>query len=299
MMQRDIGRDPQLQIRMMITLFLLGALYAGFIVVLWRLGTGVPFIVGIAVVLVAVQFMLSDRMALAAMRAKVVTPEQEPKLHQMIGRLAEIAGVPKPKVAVANSQVPNAFATGRSRKSAAIAVTTGLQALLNDREMEAVLAHEMSHIKHRDVVVMTYASFFAVVASTLMSLFFWMGLFGGFSNRGRSGGGNAMMIAYLVTIVVWILSQVLLAALSRYREYSADRGAAILTGRPADLAAALTRISGSIARVPKNDLRKVESMNAFFIFPAIGGGLARLFSTHPKMNKRIERLQAIQSAMGQ
>jgi heat shock protein HtpX len=299
MMQRDIGRDLQLQIRMMITLFLLGTLYAGFIVVLWRLGTGVPFIVGIAVVLVAVQFMLSDRMALAAMRAKVVTPEQEPKLHQMIGQLAETAGVPKPKVAVANTQVPNAFATGRSVRSAAIAVTTGLQTLLNDREMEAVLAHEMSHIKHRDVVVMTYASFFAVVASTLMNLFFWMGLFGGFSSRRGNGGGNAMMIAYIVTIVVWILSQLLLAALSRYREYSADRGAAILTGKPADLASALTRISGSIARVPKNDLRKAESMNAFFIFPAIGGGLAGLFSTHPKMTKRIEQLQAIQSAMGQ
>jgi heat shock protein HtpX len=299
MMRRDIGKDTQLQVRMIITLFLLGLVYGSFIYALFSLGAAVPVILVFAIVLVGVQFMLSNRMVLLSMRAKVVSAEEEPKLHDMVERLAWTASLPKPRIALSRMAVPNAFATGRSAKSATVAVTTGLQELLTDREMEAVLAHEISHIKHRDMEVMTYASFFAVVASTLMSMFFWMGLFGGFSGRGsRQGGGNIMMMAYMITIVVWLVSQLLLAALSRYREFAADRGAAILTGRPADLASALTRISGTIARVPKDDLRKAASMNAFFILPAIGGGLANLFATHPKVTKRIEQLRAIEAAMG-
>ena len=295
----DIGKDSQLQLRMTITMFLLGLVYAGFIVALFRLGAGVPVILIFAVVLVGVQFFLSDRMVLMATNSKLVSPEQEPQLHEMVERLAQLAGVPKPKVAISAMPVPNAFATGRSAKTAIVAVTKPLQELLNDRELEAVLAHEMSHVKHRDMVVMTYASFFSVVASTLMNMFFWMGLFGGFGGRrSQAGGANVMMIGYLVTIAVWLISQILLAALSRYREFAADRGAAILTGRPADLASALTRISGSIRGIPQNDLRKAEGLSAFLIMPAIGNSLANLFSTHPPVAKRIERLRAIQEAMG-
>lgn len=300
MMQRDIGKDPQLQARMFITLLLLGLVYGGFIFFgLLQLGAAIPVILAFAVVIVGIQFMLSGRMVLLSMRAKVVSAEQEPKLHAMVERLAEVAGVPKPKVAISDTQVPSAFAAGRSAKSAVIAVTTGLKQLLNDKETETVLAHEMSHIKHRDVIVMTYASFFAVVASTLMSLLFWMGLFGAFSGRGgRGDAADAIMMAYVLTIVVWLVSQFLLAALSRYREFSADRGAAILTGRPMDLAAALTRISATLPRVPKNDLRKAEGLNAFFTLPAVGDSVVNLFSTHPKVATRIERLRELEAAMG-
>ncbi len=285
---RRVGRDNQLRARMLFTMLLLGLVYGLF---LWFLisvaGAGV--MLGFAVVLVLVQFFLSDKLVLTSMRAKVVTPEQAPELHATIDRLAMTAGIPKPKVAIADMSVPNAFATGRSQKHAAVAVTTGLLQILNERELEGVLAHEISHIASRDVQVMTYASFLSVVASTLMSFFFWMGLFGGFG-RSRSSGGSYIMIAYIVTILVWVISQVLIAALSRYREYAADRGAAMLTNRPRDLANALQRISGSITGLPKNDLRRAESLNAFFIMPAIGDGFASLFSTHPPMARRIERL---------
>ena len=285
---RSLRRDNQLRARMLFTMLLLGLVYGLF---LWFLisvaGAGV--MLGFAVVLVLVQFFLSDKLVLTSMRAKVVTPEQAPELHATIDRLSMTAGIPKPKVAIADMSVPNAFATGRSQKHAAVAVTTGLLQILNERELEGVLAHEISHIASRDVQVMTYASFLSVVASTLMSFFFWMGLFGGFG-RSRSSGGSYIMIAYIVTILVWVISQVLIAALSRYREYAADRGAAMLTNRPRDLANALQRISGSITGLPKNDLRRAESLNAFFIMPAIGDGFASLFSTHPPMARRIERL---------
>ena len=286
---RRIGRDNQLRARMLFTMLLLGLVYGLF---LWFLVSvaGAAFMLGIAVVLVLVQFLLSDKLVLVSMRAKVVTPEEAPELHAMVDRLAMAAGIPKPRVAVADMNVPNAFATGRSQKHAAVAVTTGLLRILNERELEGVLAHEVSHIASRDVQVMTYASFLSVVASTLMSLFFWSALFGGGFGRDRGGGGGYLMIAYLVTILVWVVSQVLVAALSRYREYAADRGAAALTNRPRDLANALQRIGGSITGLPQNDLRRAETLNAFFIMPAIGDGFASLFSTHPPMARRIERL---------
>lgn len=286
---RRIGRDNQLRARMLFTMLLLGLVYGLF---LWFLVSvaGAAFMLGIAVVLVLVQFLLSDKLVLVSMRAKVVTPEEAPELHAMVDRLAMAAGIPKPRVAVADMNVPNAFATGRSQKHAAVAVTTGLLRILNERELEGVLAHEVSHIASRDVQVMTYASFLSVVASTLMSLFFWSALFGGGFGRDRGGGGGYLMIAYLVTILVWVVSQVLVAALSRYREYAADRGAAVLTNRPRDLANALQRIGGSLTGLPQNDLRRAETLNAFFIMPAIGDGFASLFSTHPPMARRIERL---------
>ena len=286
---RRLGRDNQLRARMLFTMLLLGLVYGLF---LWFLVSvaGATVMLGFAVVLVLVQFFLSDKLVLTSMRAKVVTPEEAPELHAMVDRLAMMAGIPKPKVAVADMAVPNAFATGRSQKHAAVAVTTGLMRVLNERELEGVLAHEISHIASRDVQVMTYASFLSVVASTLMSLFFWSALFGGGFGRSRSSGGGYIMIAYLVTILVWVISQVLIAALSRYREYAADRGAAILTNRPRDLASALQRISGSITGLPENDLRRAETLNAFFIMPALGDGFASVFATHPPMARRIERL---------
>ena len=298
MYQAQFGKDTQLTIRMTMTILLLGLLYSVFILVLLSLGTSVVFVLAFAVVLVVVQFFFSNRMVLLSMRAKVVSPEEQPKLHKMVERLALNGGIRKPRIAVSQMDVPNAFATGRSTSSATVAVTTGLMKLLNDREMEAVLAHELTHIKNKDVVVMTFASFFSVVASTLMMMFFWMGLFGGFGGRGRGGGGGYIMMAYMVTLIVWLLSMLLVSALSRYREFSADRGAAIITGQPGDLISALTRIHGSIAKIPKNDLRRAEKMNAFFILPAVGDSLANLFSTHPAVTKRIERLQRMQQTMG-
>ena len=286
---RRVGRDNQLRARMLFTMLLLGLVYGLF---LWFLVSvaGATVMLSIAVVVVLVQFMLSDKLVLVSMRAKVVSPDEAPGLHKMVDRLALAAGIPKPKVAIAEMSVPNAFATGRSQKHAAVAVTTGLMQVLNERELEGVLAHEISHIASRDVQVMTYASFFSVVASTLMSFFFFSALFGGFGRDRSSGAGSYLMIAYLVTILVWVISQVLVAALSRYREYSADRGAAILTQRPRDLASALQRISGSLTGLPQNDLRRAETLNAFFIMPAIGDGFASIFSTHPPMERRIERL---------
>ena len=298
MYQAQFGKDTQLTIRMTITILLLGLLYSAFILVLLSLGASVVLVLVIAVVLVIVQFFFSNRMVLLSMRAKVVSPKEQPKLHQMVERLSVNGGIRKPRIAVSNMDIPNAFATGRSTSSATVAVTTGLMKLLNDREMEAVLAHELTHIKNKDVVVMTFASFFSVVASTLMMMFFWMGLFGGFGGRGRGGGGGYIMMAYMVTLIVWVLSMLLVSALSRYREFSADRGAAIITGQPGDLISALTRIHGSIAKIPKNDLRRAEKMNAFFILPAVGDSLANLFSTHPAVTKRIERLQRMQQTMG-
>jgi heat shock protein HtpX len=294
MIQRDIGKDTQLSIRMFITVLLLGLVYAGFLYFLFSLGANMAIMLVFAIIIVGIQFYFSDKMILASMRAKVVSEAEQPKLHGIVTRLSLIAGIQKPKIAISEIQVPNAFAAGRSTTKATVAVTAGLLAVLNDRELEAVLAHEIIHIKNRDVVVMTIASFFSVVASTLMSFFFWMSLFGGMGRSRNSSAGNYVMIAYMASIVVWLISLLLVSALSRYREYSADRGAAIITGNPNDLVTALTRISSTVQRVPKDDLRKVEKMNAFFIIPAVGDGIVKLFASHPPVLKRIEKLQQIQ-----
>ncbi len=291
----SFGPDRQLQARMAITMLLLGVLYAVFVVFLLQLGAAFALI--FVSVMVLIQFWMSDRMILATMHAKVVSEAEEPELHLMVTNLATKAGIPKPRVAIANMAVPNAFAAGRSQKHATVAVTKGLVEMLTKSQLEAVLAHEISHIKSRDVQVMTYASFFAVVASSLMSFFFFMGLFGGFGGRRGGSGGSYIMVAYIVTIVVWVLSQILVATLSRYREFSADRGAASLTARPLELASALDRISSTVSKVPKNDLRKVETMNAFFIMPAIGDSLASFFSTHPSTMRRIEELRKLAASM--
>jgi heat shock protein HtpX len=291
-MPRDFGRDGQLRVRMFITMLLLGAVYGFFIWAILTFLEGLQWMVLLVGALVLFQFFMSDKLVLASMRAKVVSPEQAPRLHAMVERLAQRAAIPKPKVAIAQMSVPNAFASGRNQKSATVTVTTGLMNLLSDDELEAVLAHEVSHIKTKDVVVMTYASFFSVVASTLMSVLFWSSLFGGFGRNREHGGG--LMMAYLVVLVVWFLSQLLIAALSRYREFAADRGAALLTHQPMALASALQRISGSFSRLPKDDLRRAETLNAFFIMPAVGDSILNLFSTHPSLNRRVERLREMQ-----
>ncbi len=289
----NFGRDKQLRNRMWITMLLLGVLYGFFV---WVVMLTSPILLILVGGFALFQFAASDKMVLASMRAKVVTPEEAPKLHQMIDRLSADAGIPKPKVAIADMTVPNAFATGRSQKHAAVAVTSGLLKMLSDDELEGVLAHEISHIRTKDVVVMTYASFFLVVAAMLSTWLMFSAIFGGMGRGGRGGGGHsAIMIALIVTLIVRYLGGMLVATLSRYREFSADRGAALLTGKPMQLASALERISGSFSGLPKDDLRKAESMNAFFIIPAVGNGLASLFSTHPSVNRRIERLREMES----
>ena len=289
---RRLGRDSQLQMRMVLTMLLLGALYGFFIYFLVGVaGSGLMLLIVGGFVLV--QFWFSDKLVLASMRAKVVTPEEAPKLHAMVDRLSQAAGIPKPQVAIANMSVPNAFATGRSQKHAAVAVTAGLLQVLNERELEGVMAHEISHIASRDVQVMTYASFLSVVASSLMTFFMLSSLFGGMG-RSRDSGGSYLMLAWVVTAIVWFVSNLLVLALSRYREYAADRGAAALTGRPRDLASALQRLSSALTRAPKQDLRRAETLNAFFIMPAVGDGFASLFASHPPMEKRIARLLEIE-----
>jgi heat shock protein HtpX len=290
----QFGRDNQLRTRMFITMLGLGLLYGVFMWIAWQYS---PMYLSIALVIVIIQFSLSDRMVLASMRARVVTAYEAPKLHKMVDELSMKAGIPKPKVAISDMSTPNAFATGRSQKHAAVAVTTGLLNILDDDELEAVLAHEISHIKTKDVIVMTYASFFLIVAATLSSFLMFSAIFGGMGRSRNNNAGSVIMIALLVTFIVRIVGGMLVATLSRYREFSADRGASALTQKPMALASALQRLQGSMVSVPKQDLRKVESMNAFFIMSAVGLGLAELFSSHPSTAKRVQRLQQYDQQM--
>jgi heat shock protein HtpX len=285
------GRDLGLSFRMFFVMFLLAALYLAFIAVLIASGAQFTFILFFAAILLGVQYFFSDRLALWSMGAKIVTPEQEPELHAMVERLAQIADLPKPKVAVADTRVPNAFATGRNPNNAAVAVTRGLMGQLNRAELEGVIAHELAHIRNRDVMVMTIASFFAVVAQMLMRMFFFTGM-------GRQRGGGAIAMIWLASLLVWIISFFLIRALSRYREFAADRGAALITGAPEALMSALMKISGVMQRVPKQDLREVSDMNQFFIIPAAaGGGFSEIFSTHPSLERRLDNLRNLQREM--
>lgn len=277
-------------------MFLLIALYLGFMAVLVVSGTEFTFIAIIAIGILGVQYFFSDKLALWSVGAKEVTPEQAPELHAMVERLAQIADLPKPKVAVADTNVPNAFATGRNPNNAAVAVTRGLMSRLNREELEGVIAHELAHIRNRDVMVMTLASFFAVVAQMIMRMMFFTG-----AGRQRGGGNNgagAIMLVWLASLLVWVISYFLIRALSRYREFAADRGAALITGSPQALISALMKISGVMDRVPQQDLREVSDMNAFFIIPAAsGGGFSEIFSTHPALERRIESLRELQRQM--
>ena len=301
MRQRSYGRDAGLTFRMGLTSFLLLLMYVAFMGLLFWAGIHYIFILVVAVVMMLFQYFGSDKIVLMTTGAKVVTPQEEPRLHAMVERLAAMADMPKPKkVAVMETHVPNAFATGRNPKNAVVAVTRGLMARLSEPEQEAVLAHEVTHVKNRDMMVLTWASLIVIMAGYLMQMLFWMSLFGGFGGggRGRGGGGQAMMImlaVYVGTIVIYFLSQLLILALSRYREYAADRGGAILTGAPLQLASALSKISDDMYRIPEKDLRKVEHANAFFIVSALkSGSMTSLLGSHPPMEKRIERLREMQ-----
>ncbi|MEA2437480.1 MAG: heat shock protein HtpX [Thermoleophilaceae bacterium] len=277
---------------MLLTLFLLGLLYVALVGVLFASGASGVTIVVIAGALLIGQFFLSDKLGLAAMGAKEVTPEQAPGFHAMIERLCIQADLPKPKVAIADTTMPNAFAIGRSQKSATVCATTGLINTLEPHELEAVMAHELTHVKNRDVLIMTIASFFAALASMIVQFGFFFG--GGDSDD----DGPSWAIVLLVSFVVYILSFFLMLALSRYREFGADRGSALITGRPSALSSALLKIEGTMQRVPQQDLRAAESMSAFFIVsPGVKSAVRTLFMDHPPTEKRIEQLERLEAQL--
>lgn len=294
-MRRQLGSDAGLTARMFFTMFLLAAVYLFFLAVLWEAGVSYTGLIIFVALMLGVQYYFSDRMVLWSMGAREVSPREAPELHALVERLAALADLPKPRVAIVPTPMPNAFATGRSPKHAVVAVTTGIMERLTTAELEAVLGHELSHIKNRDMTVLTLASFFATVASFIMQHFFyWGGAFGGRDRDGR----NSAMVVYLASLVVWIISFFLIRALSRYREFAADRGAAILTGSPGQLASALVKISGSMARIPERDLRQAEAFNAFFIIPALrGSSLMELLSTHPSLERRLAYLRRLEREM--
>src|SRR4051794_29392481 len=292
----EFGRDPGLTARMLLTLFLLGLLYVALVGVLFASGASGITIVVIAGALLVGQFFLSDKIGLAAMGAKTVTPEQAPGFHAMIERLCIQADLPKPKIAIADTEMPNAFAIGRSQKTATVCATTGLINALEPHELEAVMAHELTHVKNRDVLIMTVASFFAALASMIVQFGFFFGGGGGYSDSDDDNPSWAIVL--LVSFVVYILSFFLMLALSRYREFVADRGSALITGRPSALSSALIKIQSGIERVPQQDLRAAEGMSAFFIIsPAVKSSLKALFMDHPPTEKRIEQLSKLEQQL--
>jgi heat shock protein HtpX len=291
-------RDAGLTARMAISFIILGLLYVVFLSVLYYLGVGYIPLAVIAAGMIMAQWYFSDKIVLWSSGAKIVSKEEYPRLHEIVERLAEKNGIPKPKVAVVNSQVPNAFATGKSPKSSLVATTSGILDLLDDDELEAVIGHELTHVRNRDVLVLTLASIFSTVAWYLAQFGFFGGYGYGYQSRSRDSG-NGTVIVVLVAILTWIVSFLIIRAISRYREYSADRGGAIMTGRPDKLADALLKISGKMNRMPKNELQKVQKMNAFFIIPALSGSsIANLFSTHPPVEKRVQKLMEMKGRMG-
>ena len=281
--------DRGLEARMMLTMFLLAAVYLAFLAVLLSMGVSRIIVVLFMGGFMFLQYFFSDKMILSSMGAKPVSESEEPRIHDMVRRLCQNANLPMPKIAVVKTAMPNAFATGRNQKHAVVAVTTGLLSRLNESEVEAVLAHELTHIKNRDMMVMTIATFLSSLAQMLVQ---WLPFMGG-GNRDRDSGSNVALLL-VVSLVVWIVSFILIRTLSRYREFAADRGAAMITGQPSHLISALTKISGS--RVPTEDLRRVEGpVSALFITPALSGSsLSKLFSTHPTLEARIDALQRIE-----
>jgi len=284
--------DWGLRARMGFTMFLLFALYLVFAVVITtQFAESAQLFLGIMVLFMGAQFLFSDKLALYSMGAREVSEDEYPRLHATIGRLAQQADLPKPKVAVADSRVPNAFATGRSQSNSAVCVTTGIMNTLSDEELEGVIAHELAHVKNRDVMVMTIASFLSTIAFLIVR---WGWLFAG---GDREGGQAPVFVAIIASLVVWVLSFLLIRALSRYREFAADRGGAAITGKPSALASALLKISGGMDNVPDDDLREQSEMNAFFIIPIKAGTIGRLFSTHPSTEKRVDRLRELEREM--
>lgn len=298
-MRSRFAPDRGLTGRMLLTMFLLGLLYVGFIAALIVLLKSVVLIVVVVAALLVAQFWFSDRIAMYAMHGRIVSPEEEPELHGVIDRLCAAADMPKPQVAVSNMDLPNAFATGRNANHAVVCVTRGLQRRLDTEEMEGVLAHELSHVAHRDVAVITIASFLGVIAGLMVRFAFYSQLFGG---RGRRDQNTAVLFALVmgVSAAVYAISFLLIRALSRYRELAADRAAAMLTAKPSALASALTKVSGAMARIPTEDLRTAQAFNAFFFTPALSAGttLSNLLSTHPSLEKRLAALAEISERLG-
>jgi heat shock protein HtpX len=289
---RKLGRDPGLTARMTLTFFLLGVLYVVLIGALFAAGVGAFLIAIIAGGLLLLQLFTSDKLALRAMGGREVSPQEAPELHAMVERLCLQADLPKPRVAVAETTMPNAFALGRSPKSATVCATTGIMEILSPGELEGVMAHELTHVANRDVMVMTIASFFATIAAYIVQFGFF---FGGGGDDDDSAGFLALI---LISLVVYAVSFFLLQALSRYREFAADRGAGVITGRPSALSSALMKIAGTMDRIPESDLRASGELAAFYIFPpkvksAIGG----LFSTHPPLEKRLEKLSQLEAQL--
>jgi heat shock protein HtpX len=285
---------------MLLTLFLLGLVYAVLVAALIAAGAGAVTIAVIAAALFALQLFTSDKIALYSMGAKEVTPQQAPELHAMIERLCIQANLPKPRVAIAQTPMPNAFAIGRSPKLATVCATVGILNLLTPAELEAVLGHEITHVMNRDVVVMTVASFFASIAAFITQWgFLFGGGFGGNRNNQNNNNNNGFIIVILVSAAVYVISFLLLQALSRYREFAADRGSAVLTGRPSALISALMKIDGGMARIPQRDMRAAPGeLAAFYIFPPKAKQtVASLFSTHPPLEARIARLQRLETQL--
>jgi heat shock protein HtpX len=304
MKRKAYGRDAGLTLRILATSGLLGLLYVGFALVLFYvLNAGIGLMLVIVIGIAFVQYFTSDKLALAASGAKIVERHEAPELHDMVERLCAMSDLPKPRVAVVDTDVPNAFATGRNPKHAVVAVTTGLWRRLDEKEIEGVLAHELSHIANRDVLIMTVASFFALLAAFLTRIGLYAGFFGGFGGgRDSNNNNNAVpvwLIVTLVSIVVYAISFVLIRTISRYREYAADRGSALITGAPEYLMSALQKISSDMMRIPQRDLREVAGMNAFFIIPtSVKERTAELFMDHPPLEKRLAALAEIARDMG-
>ncbi len=291
--RQNFGKDTGLQARMLLTMFLLGLLYVVFVGVLFAAGAATGLIIVVAVVLLLVQLFGSDKLAMAAMGVKEVTPEEEPELHGIIDRLCVQADLPKPRVCVMETSMPNACAMGRSQKSSTVCATRGILEMLSPAELEGVMAHELTHVINRDVMVMTLASFFASLAAMILQFALFFG--GGYGGEEEE---RDIMLVILVSVVVYAVSFVLLRTLSRYREFAADRGSAVLTGRPSALASALIKISGTIERVPSQDLRRAEGMSAFFIIPARAKkSLMNIFADHPPLEQRLAALERLESQL--
>jgi heat shock protein HtpX len=299
MKRKTYGRDAGLSLRMIFTGGLLGLLYVVFAFVLFQvLNVGLIPMLVIVVGLAFFQYYTSDKLALAASGAKIVERDEAPELHAMVERLCAMADLPKPRIAVVDTDVPNAFATGRSPKHAAVAVTTGLWRRLEPKEIESVLAHELSHVANRDVLVMTVASFFATLAGVLTRFGLYAGMWGG-GNRDSNNNVPVWLIVFAVSVLTYVLSWILIRTISRYREYAADRGSALITGAPENLMSALQKISNEMFRIPQRDLREVQAMNAFFIIPAsVKQATAELFMDHPPLEKRLAALEKIAREMG-
>ena len=300
MAKTKIETDHKLNVRMFITGAALVALYAIIVSVMLSLGVSTVLVIVIAAGLIFSQYYFSDKIAMFSMHAHEVTAQQEPRLHEIVDRLCLLANMKKPRVGVSEMDMPNAFATGRSPSHAVICATRGLMQRLNDEELEAVLAHELSHVAHRDVAIMTIASGVGMLAGLVSRIAMFGAMFGGRGGRGR-GGQNIVLLemaTMLVSIVIYVIAYLLTMALSRYRELAADRSGAILIGKPSVLAAALVHITGDIGKIPRTDLRKSESMNAFFFAPALAGGTtANLFSTHPSLEKRLDQLSRLEKEL--